>query len=298
VDLALVVNPDKPSTLQALVRAQHWLHGSPHRLRLWSGSIEALRARPDLHGELHGIELLADVREADVVIALGGDGTLLHAVRLLQGAPLPLLGINLGSLGFLTDTPEDQFEAALAAVVAGRYRLDPRMLLEAVYEPRRGAPVVMTGLNDVVLHGPRARVLDVSMRVAGADLGRTLADGVIVATPSGSTAYSLSAGGPVLSPRLHALVVTPISPHTLSLRPLVVGADEEIELRLHRSASGYAELSVDGQATCDVGAGEQVRVRRAPRDLQLVVTRERTFYDTLRTKLAWGHRGRSGDSDQ
>ena len=295
MDLALVVNTQKPSTLQVLSRLRACLRGGRHRLRLWAPAAPVLRARPDYGGQLDELELVEDVRGSDAVVALGGDGTLLQAVRLLQGAERPLLGINLGSLGFLTDTPEDQAESALESLVAGRYRLDPRMLLEAVREPRRGAPPApMTGLNDVVLRGSGARVLEVSMRVAGVDLGSMLADGVIVATPSGSTAYGLSAGGPVVSPRLRALIMTPISAHTLSMRPLVTSADEEIELALQRTADGRAELTVDGHTRCEVAEGERVCVRRAPRDLQLVVTGERTFYDTLRTKLGWGHRGRSG----
>jgi NAD+ kinase len=259
---------------------------------VWGPAAAELRTRDDYCGEIDALPLVEDIGNADAVVALGGDGTLLHAVRLLQGAPRPLLGLNLGSLGFLTDTPESQAEAAVRCLLEGRYTLDARMLLEAHFEPHGGGPHVMTGLNDAVVHGTRARVLDVSIRVAGVELGRTLADGVIVATPSGSTAYNLSAGGPVISPRLRALVLTPISPHTLAMRPLVVGADEEIEIVLHRTAGEGAELTVDGQTSCDLVDGQRILVRRAPRDLALVVTRERTFYDTLRTKLAWGHRVR------
>jgi NAD+ kinase len=292
VKLALVINPQKPSTLRVLARIADLARSSRHELLLWGPACDALRRRSDYAGESAGMRAVDDLREADAVVALGGDGTLLHAVRLLQGAERPLLGINLGSLGFLTDTPEEQAEDAVRRLLAGRYRIDSRMLLEARHRPRQGAPQVLVGLNDAVVHGPGARVLDLSLHIGGIELGRTLADGVIIATPSGSTAYSLSAGGPVVSPRLQALVVTPISPHTLTMRPIVVAEDEEIEVHLHRSAGGKAALSIDGQTTLEMTEGERLSVRRAPRDLPLVVTSERAFYDTLRTKLGWGLRAR------
>jgi NAD+ kinase len=292
VKLALVFNPEKAKTLCVVSRLAALVRGGEHTVLVWGPAAAVARRRSDYAGELDGLPTLDDVRQGDVVVTLGGDGTLLQAVRLLQGAERPLLGINLGSLGFLTDTPENEAEAAVSQLLQGRYRLENRMLLQAHVEPHEGAPRRLTGLNDAVVHAPSARVLDVSIAVAGAELGRSLADGVIVATPSGSTAYSLSAGGPVVSPRLHALAVTPISPHMLAMRPLVVSEDEAIEIRIHRTAGGRAILSVDGQTSLELGEGERVVVQRAPRDLALVVTRDRTFYDTLRTKLGWGQRAR------
>jgi len=290
VELALVVNPTKQSSLAVVAELRAGTRSGQHRLRLWAPHAAELRARPDYAGELDGLELTHDVRQSDVVVALGGDGTLLQAVHLLQGAERPLLGINLGGLGFLTDTPEGETEAALACLLEGRYRLDARMLLEATWQPEGRAPRTMTALNEVAMvHGSRSHLVAVAMRAGGVDLGGTLADGVIVATPSGSTAYSLSAGGPVVSPRLHALVVTPISAHTLSMRPLVVSADETVELELLPAPAAGAEVAVDGRAAGEVRAGERLLVRRAPRDLQLVKTQDGSFYDTLRTKLGWGH---------
>jgi NAD+ kinase len=293
VDLALVVNPDKPGTLRAIARTRACV-GARHTLRLHGEEMARLRARRDYAGEADGLAETDDVRSADAVVSLGGDGTLLHAVALLQGSDRPLLGINLGGLGFLTDATEHELETSLERLVGGRFRIDRRMLVEARFEPRRGAGATVVGLNDAVVHAPQARMLELSLRVGGVDLGSTRADGVIVATPSGSTAYSLSAGGPVVSPRIEALVVTPISPHTLSLRPLVVGADEEIEMVLESTAADSAELTIDGQQCWEMAPGDRVTVRRAPHDLQLVVTHDRTFYDTLRTKLGWGQRDRGG----
>jgi len=294
MDLALVVHPDKPGALQAIARARACLDAAAHRLRLWDVSAQALRARAGAGRELEGLGTTHDFSDCDAIVSLGGDGTLLRAVRALHGLERPLLGINLGSLGFLTDVSASELEAALTALVTQRFRLDARMLLQATPESRPRSDV--HALNEVVVHGARGRVLEFSTRIGGRELGRTLADGVIVATPSGSTAYSLSAGGPVVSPRVHAFVLTPISPHSLTVRPLVVGADEAIEIVVLRTVGGSAALTVDGQPCGELAVGERLVVQRAPRDLQLVVTHDRWFYDTLRTKLGWGT-GRRGRDD-
>jgi NAD+ kinase len=290
VDLALVVNPLKRSTPQVLQRIREAVPRKGNRLFLWSPPIHELRAREDCGNALDGYELVDDVHAGEVVLALGGDGTLLTAVRLLGDDLRPLLGINLGSLGFLTDTPEERAGEAVQRVLAGRYRCDSRMLLEATLAAGSAPPERLCGLNDIVLHGPSARVLEFSVEAAGTSLGSTMADGVIVATPSGSTAHSLSAGGPVVSPRLRALIMTPISAHTLSMRPLVVSADEGVEIRLLRTATPHAEISVDGHACCALSEGDSIVVRAAQEDLQLVRTQDHSFYNTLRNKLAWGHR--------
>jgi len=293
VDLAFVVNPGKASTLRALARARACAASGGHKLLLWSAEAAALRKRADYAGEADGFGLTDNLADADAVVALGGDGTLLHAVRLLRATQRPLLGINLGSLGFLTDTPEDLLEESLTRFLAGQFRIDRRMLLEVGFETPGRAVSQTVALNDMVLHGSQARVLELEIAIGGVKLARMVADGVIVASPSGSTAYNLSAGGPVVSPLLDALILTPISAHTLSQRPLVVGAGESIEITLVRTASERAEVTVDGHASHDVRKGDRVVVRRAEAAVSLVVTRERTFYDTLRTKLGWGHRGRS-----
>lgn len=290
MDLALVVNPLKRTTGQVLQRIRDSVPRKGHRLLLWEPPARELQARDDCASALDGYELVDDVHAGELVLALGGDGTLLTAVRLLGDDLRPLLGINLGSLGFLTDTPEELVTEAVRRVLAGRFRCDPRMRLRATFQPQESAAMDLCGLNDVVLHGPSARVLEVSVLVAGTDLGSTMADGVIVATPSGSTAHSLSAGGPIVSPQLRALIMTPISAHTLSMRPLVFSADEGLEIRLLRASTPHAEISVDGHACCAMSAGDAIVVRAAERDLQLVRTQDHSFYNTLRTKLGWGHR--------
>jgi len=293
VDLALVVNAEKRSTLRVLARLREAVPRG-HRLLLWAPAAAALRRRPDYGAELEGYETVDDVHAGEVVLALGGDGTLLSAVRLLGDDLRPLLGINLGSLGFLTDTPEERVAEAVSRLLAGRYRLEPRMLVEVRGDSKQVAPT--RGLNDVVVHGPAARVLEIALRAGGVDLGSTMADGMIVATPSGSTAYSLSAGGPIVSPRLRALILTPISAHTLSMRPLVVAAEEGIELRLVRASAPQVDISVDGHRSGSIATGESIVIGAAPSDLQLVITQDQSFYDTLRTKLGWGVRRRAASS--
>ncbi len=291
MNLALVVNPEKSSTLRVLERLRACVPASRHRLLLWDGPAQELRQRAVGAAPLTGYEWVADIHAGDVVLALGGDGTLLTAVRLLGDDLRPVLGVNLGSLGFLTDTPEENAEEAVSRLLAGQYQLDPRMLLEVEHRPSQGDVARTRALNDVVLHGPSARVLELALRADGVDLGSTLADGMILATPSGSTAYSLSAGGPVVSPRLRALIVTPISAHTLSFRPLVVAGEEGVEIRLLRASAAQAQISVDGHPRWPMHPDATLCVRAASEDLQLVVTQERSFYHTLRSKLGWG-RGR------
>jgi NAD+ kinase len=296
VNLALVVNPTKASTLRVLQRMRQCIAASSHRLFLWEPAAAELRRRTDCDDQLQGYTLVDDVHAGDVVLALGGDGTLLTAVRLLGDDLRPLLGINLGSLGFLTDTPEERAEEALTQLLAGKYRLDLRMLLEVEHRPAQGERARALALNDVVLHGPSARVLEVSLQADDVDLGSTMADGMIVATPSGSTAYSLSAGGPIVSPRLRALIVTPISAHTLALRPLVLSAEEGIEIRLLRTKFTQAEITVDGHFCWSMHSDDTLVVRAASQNLQMVVTQGRSFYHTLRSKLGWGHGRRAGQT--
>lgn len=295
MNLAFVVNPSKESTLNVLARVRACVPDTGHRLLLWRPPVEELRQRVDCDDQLRGYELVDDLHEGDVVLALGGDGTLLTAIRVLGEELRPLLGINLGSLGFLTDTPEEGAEDAVLRLLEGRYRSDGRMLLEAEFRPRDGSAMRMQALNDVVVHDPTARVLEISMRASGVDLGTTMADGIIVASPSGSTAYNLSAGGPIVSPRLRALVMTPISAHTLSLRSLVVGAEEGLEIRLLQAASPQAEITVDGHSWHGMHEGDTLRVRAAARDLHLIRTQDHHFFNMLRTKLGWGQ-GRHSDS--
>jgi NAD+ kinase len=229
---------------------------------------------------------------ADALVVLGGDGTLLAASRLLQDRPIPVLGVNLGSLGFLTETTLAELYPTLQEVVDGRYAYEERRLLRAVVR-RRGRPELAADvLNDVVLTkaGP-SRVIEIDVVVDGRFVSSFRADGIIVSSPTGSTAYNLAAGGPILHPTLPAVVVTPICPHMLANRPLVIGDESLVEVRLRDARDVDVYVALDGQETFAFTEGDHVTVTGGPRRLRLVKAASRDYYEVLRTKLKWGDAG-------
>lgn len=227
-------------------------------------------------------------RRADLLVVLGGDGTLLAMARALAERPVPILGINLGTLGFLAEVSVDEMEAALARALAGEMRVEQRMRLAV--EHVRGERVLRSwlALNDAVVTSDVARLIEIEARADGQLVTIYHADGLIVSTPTGSTAYSLSAGGPILLPGLDALVLTPICPHTLTQRPLVL--PDEAALEIAPLAGAPARLTVDGQEGEELAAGDRVRVRRSEHALCLLVAPQRSRFDVLRAKLRWGER--------
>jgi len=228
--------------------------------------------------------------EVDLIVVLGGDGTLLSVARASGEGAVPILGVNLGTLGFLTEVTHDELYAALERVLAGEARIEVRMRLSVGVE-RAGAEVGRwLALNDAVITSQAlARMIDLETAVEGREITTYHADGLIAATPTGSTAYSLSAGGPIVDPGVDAIVLSPISPHSLAQRPLVLPADREIEIRPHPRGGGL-QLTVDGQEGARLADGDVVRVTRSPHPVHLVVSPFRTHFDILRTKLHWGER--------
>jgi NAD+ kinase len=232
----------------------------------------------------------ADVAQrSDVVVVLGGDGTLLHTSRLIE-RPVPVLGVNFGSLGFLTEITLPELHPTLAAVLSGDYRFEERRMLRATLR-RAGIPDVDGDvLNDVVVtKAALARIIELDVAVDGLFVTRFRADGLIVSTTTGSTAYNLAAGGPILHPALEALVLTPICPHMLTNRPLVVSDRSRVEVRL-TSAQGEVRVVLDGQQGLPVGPSDLVSVSRSPRSIRLVKAAARDYYSVLRSKLKWGER--------
>ncbi len=228
---------------------------------------------------------------ADALVVLGGDGTLLAASRLLD-KPIPVLGVNFGSLGFLTEITLADLYPALEGVIEGRYEHEDRRLLRAIVH-RRGHPDVTSDvLNDVVITkaGP-SRIIEVDVSVDGYFVSSFRADGIIVSSPTGSTAYNLAAGGPILHPTLPAVVVTPICPHMLTNRPLVVGDEARIDVRLRAGRDVEVYAALDGQETFAFADGDHVTVTGSPRRLKLVKAPGRDYYEVLRTKLKWGDAG-------
>lgn len=224
----------------------------------------------------------------DLLVVLGGDGTLLGAARRIYPRQVPILGVNFGGLGFLAGVGVGELYGALAQTLRGDYTIERRMMLHASIVGRNGrARATLFGLNDAVIHEAGQRLLEIRMRIGESMVGHFRADGIVVATPTGSTAYSLSAGGPILNPLLDALIATPICAHKLAIRPLVFPAFEAIRLEV-APGRGEAFLSVDGQQMLPLHQGEAVQVGRAEQSSCFVQLRERTFYEVLREKLKWG----------
>lgn len=233
--------------------------------------------------------------DIDLVIALGGDGTLLRAARLALGRETPVFGVNLGQLGFLTNTAEAQLEAGLTQVLEGEGEIDRRFTLRTEVRANgqiQGEPLY--ALNDVVVHNPgAARVTPIQLTVAAGgqpeEIGSFSADGVILATPTGSTAYSLSAGGPIIVPEVECILVTAICPHSLAVRPLVVPSDRRMTVR-PLDPSHELQLTVDGQVARTLDASDEVVVARAEHEVHLVRLPGQTFFGTMQQKLNWAAR--------
>lgn len=223
----------------------------------------------------------------DLLIVLGGDGTMLSVAR-HAAATVPILGVNLGELGFLTEVAEDEALELLEHVLAGRYETEQRMTLDAALERRGRTLRRYRALNDVVVsNGALARIVRLTLSVDGKPFTSYRADGVIVATPTGSTAYSLSVGGPIVEPSLASLLVSPISPHTLSNRPVVLRPDAVVRITIPRGQQDVV-LTVDGQEGMPLMGGDAIVVRRGRQPISLVRSPKRTHYDVLRSKLGWG----------
>ena len=223
----------------------------------------------------------------DLVLVLGGDGTLLAVARSLKEGT-PILGVNLGNLGFLTEVNRGELYPSLVRVLEGRFEIEQRSLLGVELERAGGGTTQYRVLNDAVItKSALARIIELSIHVDGHLVTRYRSDGIIVSTPTGSTAYNLSAGGPVLNPRLPVALLTPICPHALTLRPLVVPDASLIEITLGtRSEEVY--LTLDGQEGTSLGYRDTVRLTRHPVAVGLVKVAGRSFYDSLRGKLRWG----------
>jgi NAD+ kinase len=228
---------------------------------------------------------------AQLVVVLGGDGTLLAVARAIGRRLVPILGVNLGALGFLAEIDLADLFPTLEAVLSDRFRIEPRMRFEVSVDHQGTELASYLALNDaVVAKTELSRIIDLETRCDGFEVTTYHADGLIVSTPTGSSAYSLSAGGPLLLPSFEAIVLTPICPHTLTQRPLVPSAGSEITVRVQDARGGVVRLTVDGQVGRELGPGDRVRVRRSEWPAQILVPRDRNRFQVMRTKLSWGAR--------
>jgi NAD+ kinase len=230
---------------------------------------------------------------ADLMIAIGGDGTMLYAGHLLQNSGVPLLGVNRGRLGFLADVSPDAMLDSVEHILQGNSTVESRVQLRADLQCASGQSVTDVALNDVVLQRyATGRMLDMVTSVDGTHLNTQSGDGLIVATPTGSTAYALSCGGPLIDPRLDVVVVVPICPHTLTVRPIVIPAEQTITVRVLERQDTEAEVVVDGNSIGTIGPEDVLTIRKSEHRIQLIHPPDYDFYGILRSKLFWGRDNR------
>jgi NAD+ kinase len=246
-----------------------------------------------------GASLLSSeaIDDADLVIAIGGDGTMLYASRLARESGTPILGINRGRLGFLADVTPDEMIISVEHVLQGNYSTDSRLLLESRLRHENGDEEVAYALNDVVLQRcETGRMVDFETRVAGQYVNTHSGDGLIIATPTGSTAYALSCGGPIVEPQLDVVIVVTVSTHTLTDRPSVVSANQPVEVALLQRDDTKAEITVDGFSMGGIVPGDNLQISAAKNRVTLVHPPGYDFYEILRSKLFWGRDNRKRDT--
>ncbi len=236
---------------------------------------------------------------SDLIIAVGGDGTMLYAARLAREDNVPLLGINRGRLGFLTDVTPDEMLQSLGKILDGDYSSESRLMLDARLEKSNGDIVTTAAMNDIVLQRrDTGRMVDFQTSIADQYVNTHSGDGLIVATPTGSTAYALSCGGPIIEPQLEAIVVVPVCPHTLSDRPIVVPANLEIKVRLLERADTQAGVAADGHSIGALTADDRLLIGAGDKRITLIHPPGYDFYEILRSKLLWGRDSRVRTSEK
>ncbi len=243
------------------------------------------------------VEKSALAAHVDLMIAIGGDGTMLYAGNLSRDTDVPLLGVNRGRLGFLADVTPDEMLASVDHILHGEYCIESRLLLDAQLMKANGGVISSTAFNDVVLkRRDTGRMVDFQANVAGQFVNTHSGDGLIVATPTGSTAYALSCGGPIIEPQLDAVVIVPICPHTLTDRPIVIAANQPIEIRLLAREDSQAEIVVDGHSIGPIQPDDTLKINAAENRIHLIHPPGYDYYGILRSKLFWGRDSRIRDA--
>ena len=223
------------------------------------------------------------VKKVDIVVVFGGDGTLLNAARKYLNYDIPILGINMGNVGFLTDISTDNFEKTIKEVLDGNYKIEERNLVSAKFGDNH-----LYGLNEVVIHsGAYAQLMRYRLNVNDKVVYEQRSDGLIIATPTGSTAYALSAGGPIIHPSLDVWTILPMLPQSLSSRPFVISTDEKVEMDLFDGPNENAKICVDGQDDIDIPYGEKILISKMEKTLKLVHPNDNDFFEACREKLGW-----------
>ena len=285
--VGVLIKPHQPEALKTICLLLEWLTARGIALAA-TPRVERERVEAATGCVLETMQADELAATADLVVVLGGDGTMIAAARLLDKREVPVIGINYGSLGYLTEASVEQLIPSLESVLEGNYKIDHRVMLTA--ELKRGDESLLRSrvLNDVVISkSALARIIEIETWLDGQFVNCFRADGLIVSTPTGSTAYSLSAGGPIVYPSMNAVVITPICPHTLSNRPLVVPDEAEIELVMKTPKEEVA-LTLDGQVGYRLEAGDRVCINKSSLTFNLVQPLNRNYFEVLRGKLRWG----------
>lgn len=280
--IGIICKIGRPEPVEILREFLPWLREKGYEVFLESRPAEALGVQGYASEQIPGL--------ADMIIVLGGDGTMLSVARLVGSRGLPILGINLGGLGFITEINRNEIFSAVEKVLAGDCSVEERIMLSAFVYRNDTQIADFIVLNDVVINkGALARIIELETYVNAFYVSTFKADGLIVATPTGSTAYSLSAGGPILYPTLNNIIMTPICPHTLTNRPIVLPDDAFIEV-IVRSESEDVLLTLDGQVGFSLQKDDKVAIKKSGFTTKLLIPRERDYFQVLREKLKWGGR--------
>lgn len=282
--VGLIGKPEHEGTHVSLTALTHYLHAKGCRVLIESRLHEEMN-----DDRLTSAELVTIGQEADLAIVVGGDGNMLGAARVLSRFDIHVVGVNRGNLGFLTDINPDDINTDLDAIFNGEGIIEQRFLLEVDVFRHESLKSTNVAVNEVVLHhGKVAHMMEFEVDVNGKFMFSQRSDGLIVATPTGSTAYSLSGGGPILMPSLEALTLVPMFPHTLTSRPIVVDADSKISLRVSKVNSDNLQVSCDSHIVLSILPGDEVVIRKSPNQLNLVHPPSYDYFNVLRTKLNWG----------
>jgi len=278
--ITLFINPNRKDAPNVLKELRAWLDNAGEYNLIMEERIATQLDQKDL---ARPDSTLKDA--ADLVIALGGDGTMLHAIKVMADKDIPILGVNFGGLGFLTEITQQELYSSLKDVLNGKFDIEERMMLEAKINNSS-----YKALNDVIItKGALARVISLKVLIDSEYLTTYQGDGIIAATPTGSTAYSLSAGGPIVIPDMKTIILTPICPHTLGVRPMVIPYLSKITIVIESHGEGIT-LTIDGQQGVNLNFQDKVDITYAKKSIKLIKPKKRSFYEVLRTKLKWGGR--------
>jgi NAD+ kinase len=279
--IGIIVNIDKQKSDEYTVQLREWLVARGRKVYL-----EKYTARKI--GETNGMDRRHLASSVDLIVAFGGDGTILRLAHFIRGIEIPIVGINMGGFGYLTEVNLSEMYCSLERILAGNFEMEKRMMLDVAIKGQNTVIEEQAVLNDVVIgRGNLSRMVELEVFVNDEFLTTFKADGIIVSTPTGSTAYSLSAGGPIVYPKMGCMVISPLCPHTLTNRPIILPADVIVTVRLLTKEPGAA-VTLDGQISYDLKTGDTVTIGKSPYVTNLISSPLRDYWEILRTKLGWG----------